>query len=334
MADERRHRERDEVQRNREPQRNACVRDHQHHERQDQERHEPIGDRARRRRARAERDDERQEIERQRRDPEERHRRDVGREVRRDGEHQARRNERERDPRETALPVERRPSDRLTASVVTRGCRHRPRGAPPPGGDRDARQEHEHRVADRPDPTLHAQRERRLDRDRIHQQREQAPEIARGVEEVRILRGRMIGLGEPALKHGRRRRQREERQTDRPGEQQEQPADRIAIDGRRRVGTNRERQRQRRQQQHADVHDARSPRPQPLRDAVRVRVAAEQHDLEEQHARVPDHRRPAENRQNALRDHRLDDEHQQRAEEQRRREREDEGRLPALRQIW
>ena len=56
---------------------------------------------------------------------------------------------------------------------------------------------------------------------------------------------------------------------------------------------------------------------------VRVRVPAEQADLEEEHARVPHPRRAAEAREQQLADHRLDGKEQDSADEQR--EGEEEG---------
>jgi hypothetical protein len=68
------------------------------------------------------------------------------------------------------------------------------------------------------------------------------------------------------------------------------------------------------------VDDDPNPRPQDALAEVGVCVAAEEHGLEEQHARGP-HRRPAaEPRQHRLADQRLDLEEQEGAEEDRRRE--------------
>jgi hypothetical protein len=57
------------------------------------------------------------------------------------------------------------------------------------------------------------------------------------------------------------------------------------------------------------------PRPERADGPVGIQVTAEQHCLEEQHGRDPDRRRPAEPRQDHLRDHGLDLEEQERAQE-------------------
>ncbi len=63
---------------------------------------------------------------------------------------------------------------------------------------------HEHRAdqqkkASRPDIGLRVKVERRLQHDRIGDQREQAAEVAGPVKEVRVLRSRVAGVGEPFL---------------------------------------------------------------------------------------------------------------------------------------
>ena len=82
----------------------------------------------------------------------------------------------------------------------------------------------------------------------IHHQGQQASEVAGGVEEIRVFRGRMIGVGEPALEDRRGRRQREKRQPDRFREDEEQPANRVAVGRRLGVRTDGERQRHEREQ--------------------------------------------------------------------------------------
>ena len=78
-------------------------------------------------------------------------------------------------------------------------------------------------VAGGPEPGLIAEPHERLDRDRIGDQREKAADVARGIEEVRVLRVRMAGAHEPGLQQRTVGGEREERQPDRDGEQPEQP---------------------------------------------------------------------------------------------------------------
>ena len=72
---------------------------------------DPDGDRDPRR----ERDDERQQVDRERDDPEKGHRRDVGRQVARHAQHQARRHERQEDPPRPASDRDRRECGRAIA---------------------------------------------------------------------------------------------------------------------------------------------------------------------------------------------------------------------------
>src|SRR5262249_24433185 len=60
-------------------------------------------------------------------------------------------------------------------------------------------QEDEDIKADRPQPGLVVEADQRLDDQRIGQQREEASDIARGIEEIRILCGRVIAARETGL---------------------------------------------------------------------------------------------------------------------------------------
>ena len=64
---------------------------------------------------------------------------------------------------------------------------------------------------------------KRLDQERIGEQRRERAEVGGGVEHIRVLRLRMAGGDEPVLQQRRARRQRHERQADRGGEQADQP---------------------------------------------------------------------------------------------------------------
>ncbi len=194
-------------------------------------------------------DDEGHKIERERDHPEERRRGDVRSQMRGDRDQQGRRNGGEPDPDQRIQPGRRR---RAAAVGLRRGLE---RAAGPPQqhpADRD--QDDQQIEQNRPDAGLLAELAERLDHERIAQQRQEAADIARRVEEVRVLGRRMIGAREPGLQQRRVGREREERQPDRNREQPEQP-ERLAL--RRRLAPARgDRERQRR----------RSPPPSP-RDA-------------------------------------------------------------------
>ena len=81
----------------------------------------------------------------------------------------------------------------------------------------------QHDEADRPQPGLIAEPDQRLDQHRIGEQREEAADIAGGIEEIRILRRRVVGAREPGLQQRAVGGEREERQPDRHREQAEQP---------------------------------------------------------------------------------------------------------------
>ena len=175
--------------------------------------------------------------------PQERHGRDVGRDVRRDGDQQPRGHRREHDPARRVAPG-RRGGRRVRAvdAAVTGGWS----GVAPQ--ERSARAI---KTMSSTEPIDHAaalvgERHQRLDRDRIGDQRQEAADIARGIEKIRVLRGRMIGAREPGLQQRPVGREREERQPDRDREQAEQP-ERLA-DFRRPspAGCDRQRQRRRR----------------------------------------------------------------------------------------
>ncbi len=193
-----------------------------------------------------------------------------------------------------------------------------PAAASPDRGGARGGEDDEHAVADGPPGRLLPQPERRLDDQRIGEQRDEAAQVAGRVEKIRVpcalhIRGRI-----PPLQHGRARREREERQPDRDEQRQEQPGDRMAQ-GRVRHPREPDRQHRDREQQHEDVQRCVAPDAESRR-AVRIRVAAQQDGLEEDQARVPHRGGAAEQRQHQARDHRLDEEHQKRAQKNRRAE--------------
>ena len=114
---------------------------------------------------------------------------------------------------------------------------------------RDQRDQHDEQHG--PAARLLAERGERLHHERIGEQREEAADIARRIEKIRVRGGRMIGAREPGLQQRAVGREREERQPDRHREQAEQPERRGRI-GRRAAPPrgDRERQEQRRRDHH------------------------------------------------------------------------------------
>jgi hypothetical protein len=178
-------------------------------------------------------------------------------------------------------------------------------------------QDDQQAVAAGPDQVLRAQREHRLQQHRIGQQREEAADVGRGVEEIRIGAGGMAGAHEPGLQQRVVGGEREERQADRDQEQAEQP-ERVAR-GRRIApgGSDRERQGQpRHDQQHQMRHDGNGA-VFDLHQEVSVGVTGEQQRLEKHHRHRPHRGRAAESWQHHLGEQRLHREQQQRTDEDR-----------------
>ena len=184
------------------------------------------------------------------------------------------------------------------------------------GGAQDQAERHDPEAAG-PERRLQVERQHRLDQQRIGEQRQQAAGVAGGIEEIRVARGLVVQVGEPALQQRRGGRDGEHRQPHHQRQPDQQP-ERGRGARRRRARAQVERQGQRSQgQQHGDVHaDLRRARQQ-AGQRMGVGVAEQQDGLEEHHAGAPHRRRAAEARQHHLGDHRLDHEHQAGAEEQR-----------------
>ena len=170
-----------------------------------------------------EHDHEGEEIERERDDPQQRHRGDVGRDMRGHRDQQAGRHGREEDPAHDVAPGRRRGLGRARRRRGGRRRRRRLVGRLPQQIAAAGDQQDQDDEARRPQPGLRGERDERLDQDRIRQQREEAADIAGGIEEIRIVRGRMVGAREPCLQQRRVGGEREERQPDRDREQAEQP---------------------------------------------------------------------------------------------------------------
>jgi hypothetical protein len=159
--------------------------------------------------------------------------------------------------------------------------------------------------------------EERFDQRGIGGERDQAARVARGVEKIRILRVRVIGLGQPTLHERRAGGEQDERRTDREREPPEQPERGTGL-GRRPARWPGERKRDGRGDQQRHVNHGVPARAEPARPEVRVEVAREQRDLEEPNRRRPDRRASAENRQEPLDQERLEHEQQRRRQERRR----------------
>ena len=138
---------------------------------------------------RAERDDEGERDRRQRHHPQQRNRRDVGRDIARDREQQARWHEGERHPARAPAPTRSPPRD--SSDRRRRGVRCAPRR------QTDAAQtSRQARRARRSRPSTGRacclQPQRRLDDQRVGEQRGEAAQVARGVEEIRIARALIV----------------------------------------------------------------------------------------------------------------------------------------------
>ena len=166
-----------------------------------------------------------------------------------------------------------------------------------------------------PQPGLQTEPDEGLDRDRIGDQREEAAGIACGVQKVGILRRRMAGAREPGLQQRPVGREREERQSDRDGEQPEQPERFTGLRRRAETGRDMQRQEEAGEDIHRDMDQQRvSPGREP-RDQMRVGIARQQGGLEEHQRDRPDRRGAAELRQHHLGEHRLHREQQRGADE-------------------
>ena len=147
--------------------------------------------------------DERGEVDGQRQHPEQRHGCDVGAEERRHPEHEAGGQEREPDPRRDRPRPLAHDRDgvgdlgRLVA-LLGRGILDvSGRVADPPA--RGQQQHAEHHVARAPPAGLGGHVQRRLDDERVRQQPEDRPDVARRVEEVGVVASRVGRPREPAL---------------------------------------------------------------------------------------------------------------------------------------
>ena len=267
---------------------------------------------------RVEAQDERQQVERERRDPQQRHGRDVLRDVVGDGEQQHRPGRGERAPQN--LPREGR---RRFMRAIARGGARRyaarrdvrrvyiARAAP---AGRDA-EDDERRIATGPPERLPARRRPRLEQERIADEREHRRQVRQREQPIRTRAGSRTR--EPRLYQRTRRRQQEVRQPDGDGQQSEYQPRRILASLRLPVRGRHDRQNGERQHEQHRMKPPLRARRDTVHERVGIRVAGEQRGLEEHEARRPHRRGSAEPRKDLLRHHRLDEEQQERADEDR-----------------
>ncbi len=162
-------------------------------------------------------DDEREQVQRERREPEQRHRGDVLREVVGHREQQHRTGGREREPQRRS--ARRAPAARLSCDSATRprGVRH----ATSAHSSANAPNSHDHRR------TCSPRGEKRLDHERVADQREQRSEVRDGEQPIGVRAG--PGAREPRLQQRAGGGDQKVGQPDRCAEQQQDAADRLVV---------------------------------------------------------------------------------------------------------
>ena len=174
---------------------------------------------------------------------------------------------------------------------------------------------HEQHIARGPAERLDARREGGLEQEGIAQQRQHRREVREGEQPVGT-RAR-IGAREPRLRQRAGGRKQHVRQAD-GGEQQQQDAQGRVFEPRglpRRRGNDRQECEAQHQQRYMDRRLP--PRREAARQPVRIGIAEQQDELEEDHAHGPDRGGSPEPGQDLLGQHRLDEEQEKRADEDR-----------------
>ncbi len=260
-------------------------------------------------------ENETEQVDRQRRDPEERDRGDVLANVIRHRKQQVRARRGERGPQN--LPAERRWRFARGMQPVPGGRNRRsgrPRAEAEPCGRRGEQSERD--VCTGPAVRLQSRRHPRLERERIAEQRQHRCQIGEREQSIRALSRKTSR--KPRLHERAGRRQQEVRQTNGRREQAENEERRTLAAERLPLRAGHDRQKRATQSEQRDVQPNLRPRGQATRDGVGIRVAQEQRHLEKDEAGGPHRRGSAEPRQNLLRRDRLQQEKQKRAEENRR----------------
>ena len=262
--------------------------------------------------------DERQQVERQRHNPEQRNRRDVLRDVIGNGEQQQRAGGRQRAPQQLARKRRRRVTavGAEPAGRVQDDCVHRRRRAAPKAAPAGARaQDDEQCVPQRPADRLRARRRPGLEEEGIADQRQHRREIRQC--EKAIGARPWPGASEPGLHQRAGGRQQEIRQADRRRQHPEDQPGRVLRSAWLPLHARHDRQHgERDEEQHNVQPDARSRRHAADRE-IRVGVPGKQSSLEEDEAGGPHRCRTAEPGQDLLGHHRLHEEQQERANEDR-----------------
>ena len=231
----------------------------------------------------AEHQHEGEQVERERQHPQQRRGGDVGGDVGGEGREQGRWDQSQADPAQAIRP--RRRSSIGLGGVGDRGSHGLAPQLALAGShdDEDQRQCHDQQQeAQCPQTAELSKPEPRLQDEGIAQQRDQAAQVARRIQEIGIVPVRMPGAGEPGLQEGSVGRHREERQADRHGEEPDLPQIGLARRRLTPAGRQTDGQRDERQQADAQMDQARLRHGRTGDQEVRIAIADQQRRLEEE----------------------------------------------------
>ncbi len=180
-------------------------------------------------------EDEGQQVEPERQDPEQRHRGNIRRDVRGGPEHKTRRHECERKPPQPLLPGWRRcgagcvilARADVRLSTIPRCQAPGSQRRQPAEGDEDGH----HCIANRPEPGLLRERERRFDDERVRHQRTNAAGVAGRVQEVGVASLPVVKCRKPPLKRRGCGGHDQEREADHRGRETQERPDGTAVCG-------------------------------------------------------------------------------------------------------
>ena len=229
----------------------------------------------------AESDDESEKVKCEWKHPKERHAGDIGGDVIRDAKHEAGWHERETDPLENGFSRDSlRGARRERRSLRSHSTRPRQQRAAEDAAG-------EYPEGQRPESNLLVKSQVRFEDERIGEERAEAAEIAGGVEEVRVFRGGMPGVGEPALEQRSGRGENKNREADGFGEDQQEPKGRIVLlKSAVLSGADHERKCERGADQNNQMEQGLEAA-EPVDTKVSISVAGQEHRLEENHDCVP-----------------------------------------------
>lgn len=168
--------------------------------------------------------------------------------------------------------------------------------------DREANGERQdqHHVKLRPVAAHGPEAQRRLEQERIAEERDEAAEVGGAVEEVGIACVRVAGQRKPSLQKRCVGGDRDEGQSHGDGEKAELPEVRLARRRLRPAARQPDRQHHERRQRNRDVHEAGHRRRHVPHQDIRIAVSGEQRRLEEAQRDRPHRKRPAEHGQHHL----------------------------------